>query len=333
MSTSRSEPAEAVLLTVEAAHELAQRSLRKLGYGAADATIIGDHIVDNALCGYRFIAFPRILQIADHVRKNPLRGPIKTTRITPNSARIDGGNEIGYLVYEAATRLAVAIAGENRFAFVGVHNSVTSGRVGYYLEMVSKAGLVGLQFTGAAGTGVAPFGGRAAALGTNPIAFSFPARPEAIVFDIGTSATMGGDVMLAKRLGELLPEGVAIDRDGKPTQDPGAVGAILPFGGYKGYGLAFIAQVFAILAGAPLNDDRVRGPGAFFIAFQPELLMPVAEFEHYLSRLTSEIKATPRREGVDEIRIPSERAFRERARRRVAGVEIDRPIYDALLEL
>jgi LDH2 family malate/lactate/ureidoglycolate dehydrogenase len=338
MSTeTQPEHVDVLLLSPDAAMDLALTSLGKIGYGPDQARIIADHLIDSALCGYRFIAFPRILQMLEHVQKYPQRGPITVERLTEVSARVHGHNEIGYLTNRKAAQVAIEIAREHRFALVGATHSVTSGRIGYYLEIIAKAGLVGIQFTGATSHdspfSVAPFGGLVPALGTNPIAFSFPSEPEAVVFDIGTSATNGGDVRLAKRLGKLLPEGVAIDSEGSPTRDPNAVGAILPFGGYKGYGLAFIAQCFAVLAGSPLRRDNVRDWGALFIAFDPEMLMPLPDFKGYLARFVAELKATPRLEGVDEIRIPSERGFRERARRRVEGIEIDRPVYDALIAL
>jgi LDH2 family malate/lactate/ureidoglycolate dehydrogenase len=267
----------------------------------------------------------------ENVRKHPQR-KIETVRLTPISARINGGFESGYLSHHRATLLAIEIAREHGISLVGVNDSISSGRIAYYMEMVAKAGFVGIQFTGSQSV-VAAHGGILPVFGTNPIAFAFPCDPEPVIFDIGTSATNGGDVRLARRLGESLPEGVAIDKAGRPTQDPNAVGAILPFGGYKGSGLAFIVQVFGMLGGAPLQRDGVRGWGSLFIVFKPELLMSVADFKNNLVDFVAEIKDGPRQAGVDEIRIPGERAFRERARRRKEGVEIDRAIYDALLAL
>lgn len=322
---------ETLLLSVKDALELTTRSLRKGGYSDDDAGIIADHLMDNALCGYGFAAFPRILEMNENARKHPQR-KIETVRLTPVSARVNGSFESGYLSHYRATALAIEIAREHGFSLVGVNDSISSGRIAYYMEMIAKAGFVGIQFTGSQPV-VAAHGGILPVFGTNPIAFALPCDPEPVIFDMGTSATNGGDVRLAKRLGESIPAGVAIDKEGRPTQDPNAVGAILPFGGYKGSGLAFIVQVFGMLGGAPMQRDGVRGWGSLFVVFKPELLMPAADFKKNLVDFVAEIKNGPRQAGVDEIRIPGERAFRERARHRQEGVEIDRAIYDALLAL
>ena len=125
-----------------------------------------------------------------------------------------------------------------------------SGRSAYYVEMIANADLIGIHTAGS-GRAVAPPGGRRPALGTNPIAFGLPSARGPIVFDMGTSAFMGTDLQYRERMGQLLPEGVAIDAAGQPTRDPtlARAGALLPFGGYKGFGLAFIVQAFGRLAG------------------------------------------------------------------------------------
>ncbi len=128
-----------------------------------------------------------------------------------------------------------------------------SGRSAYYVEMVARAGLIGIH-TVAAPPMVAPLGGARPALGTNPIAFGFPMDGDPLVIDLGTSAFMGTDLQFRQRLGIPLPEGVAIDEHGRPTTDAAAArrGAILPFGGHKGYALALAMHALGVLcAGRP----------------------------------------------------------------------------------
>jgi LDH2 family malate/lactate/ureidoglycolate dehydrogenase len=170
-------------------------------------------------------------------------------------------------------------------------------------------------------------------LGTNPIAFALPGADGPLVLDMGTSAFMGTDLALRVRLGTPLPEGVAIDRDGRPTRDAEAArqGALLPFGGYKGFGLGLIVQAFGLLGGAALvpgNDD-----GYVFIAFRPDLLVPLADLKRELAALIARVKAVPRQPGVAEIRIPGEQSVTNRERLLREGLEIDRLIYDRLTAL
>jgi LDH2 family malate/lactate/ureidoglycolate dehydrogenase len=145
------------------------------------------------------------------------------------------------------------------------------------------------------------------------------------------------EVMLRERLGEALPEGVAVGPDGKPTTDAALArrGALLPFGGnaggYKGFGLALMIQALGLLAGAGSSEDSDYG--YLFIAFRPDLIGPADVFNARVTELIDRIKATPRQAGVDEIRIPSERAFRSRERLLREGLTIDQLVYDGLVRL
>jgi L-2-hydroxycarboxylate dehydrogenase (NAD+) len=150
---------------------------------------------------------------------------------------------------------------------------------------------------------------------------------------MGTSAFMMTEVMLCERLGEPLPEGVALGPDGEPTRDAALArrGALLPFGGYKGFGLALMMQALGLLAGS--GADATSDYGYLFVAFRPDLLGPADVFERQVTELIERVKATPRQPGVEEIRIPSERAFRARERALREGLEIDHLVYDALVGL
>ena len=316
-------------LSVAEAREHSERALRGIGYDAGEARIIADHVIDAALCGYEYSGLAKILNIPEHRRFKQPRYRMKVLRETDVSALYDGGNNVGMLVMYHAARAAMDKAAAHGVALVGVTNSWMSGRSAYYMEMFARADLVGIH-TASSARSVAPFGGTKPALGTNPIAFGLPSSCGPVVFDMGTSAFMGTDLAYRERLGQLLPEGVAVDADGRPTRDPtqARLGALLPFGGYKGFGLAFIVQAFGVLAGSAL--DPGKDDGYLFVAFKPDLLVSRDEFKGQLSELVKRIKDIPRQPGIDEIRIPGERAFRSREQAFRDGIEIDRAIYDAL---
>ncbi|MGH7030628.1 MAG: Ldh family oxidoreductase [Stellaceae bacterium] len=319
-------------LSVAAAREHAERALRGIGYDDEESRILADHMLDAALCGYEYSGLAKILNIPEHRRFKQPRQPISVIRETEVSALYDGGNNVGMLAMHHATRAAIGKAAARGFSVVGVTNSWMSGRSAYYVEMIANADLVGIH-TASSSRGVAPFGGARAALGTNPIAFGMPSADGPVVLDMGTSAFMGTELALRERLGQLLPEGVAIDSQGQPTRDPKAarLGALLPFGAYKGYGLGFIVQALGVLAGSGMDPDQ--DDGYLFIVLNPELLLPLDQFKREVSGLVDRIKSVPRQPGVDEIRIPGERAFRSRERLRREGIEIDRLVYDALAAL
>ena len=325
-----------ITLTEAEATQLGERALQHIGFTAEEASVITASQIDAELCGYPALGLARILTIAEHVNFKKPRSAIRIEHETAVSARMDGGNYPGFYAVYRAAELALEKARASRFAVVGMHNSWLSGRSAYYAEKIARAGFACVHFACSGGV-VAPLGGKKSVLGTNPIAFGLPGEPHPFVLDLATSATNNGDVILAKRLNQLLPEGVAIDPEGNPTRDPVAAlaGSVLTFGGHKGFGLSLMTQAMGLLAGTPLTNGKSTDFGFLFLVFDPELLMPLPQFKQYLSTLLADIKATPKQPGVDEIRIPSERAFAERERRRKAGegVTFDRRIFDRLSAL
>ncbi len=322
---------DTVNLTAADAAALAEGGLQRIGYSAEEAGVIAAHLVESELMGYPALGLTRVLTIAEHPRTKEPRSPIEITHETPVSARIDCGNHVGLYAIRRVTEIAIEKARANGFAVVGAHNAYLSGRNAYYLDLIARAGFVGMHLACSRPV-VAPLGGAGPAFGTNPIGFAMPRQPNPIVFDIGTAATNAGDVILASRLGRELPEGVAIDKEGLPTRDPVAAlaGAILPFGGHRGYALSFTIQALGLLGGAALTNGDPQDFGFLFVLFDPGLLMPAADFERQLNELIAAVKATPRQPGVDEIRIPSERAYAERERRLVDGIELPRAIYERI---
>ena len=326
-------PSDRIHLGVDEARALGERALRGIGYDAEEAQIIADHVIDAALCGYEYSGLAKILNIPEHPRFAQPRRPMTILRETEVSALYDGGNNNGMIAMYHAARAAIAKAAAHGIAVIGVTDSWMSGRSAYFVEMIARAELVAIH-TASSGSIVAPHGGTRPALGTNPIAIAFPgALPGAggpLVLDMGTSAFMGTELALRARLGRELPEGVALDRGGRPTRDPreAQYGALLPFGGHKGFGLGLIVQAFGILGGAALvpgNDD-----GYVFIAFRPDLLVPVADLKRELAALITRVKAVPRQAGFAEIRIPGEQSARNRQRLMRDGIDIDRLVYDRL---
>jgi LDH2 family malate/lactate/ureidoglycolate dehydrogenase len=322
---------ERVHLSLAEARTLSERAMRGIGYEPEDARILTDHVLDAALCGYEYSGLPKLLNVAEHPRFKAGHSPMRVVQETSVSVLLDGGNQNGMIAMYHATRAAIERATPHGLALVAVNNIWMSGRSAYHVEMAARAGLVAIH-TAAAHPLVAPPGGARAALGTNPIAFGFPTEADPLVIDLGTSAFMGTDLQFRQRLGIPLPEGVAIDERGRPTTDAAAArrGALLPFGGHKGYALALAVHALGVLAHGVADQDH---GGYLFIAFKPDLFVPLDEYRRALTAEIAAIKATPRQEGVNEIRIPGERAYRERARLAREGIEIDRRIQAALLAL
>jgi LDH2 family malate/lactate/ureidoglycolate dehydrogenase len=322
-----------VHLTAGDARALGEAAVRGAGFDAEDARILTDHVLDAALCGYEYSGLPKLLNVVDEERFGKPRRPVSVVKETGPTALLDGGNNNGMIAGYRTAEDTLRRAEAHGLAIVAMGNTSMTGRSAYYCEMIARAGFVVIH-TVASPPSVAPFGGARPALGTNPIAFGFPTETDPLVIDMGTSAFMGTDLQYRSRIGTPIPEGVALGPNGHPTTDARVArkGALLPFGGpeggYKGFGLALAMDALGTLS-ASVRGNGAEG-GYMFMAFRPDLFLPLDDYRREVSARIETIKATPRREGVDEIRIPGERSYRTRAQLLVEGIVIDRKIHDAL---
>jgi LDH2 family malate/lactate/ureidoglycolate dehydrogenase len=325
-------PSDRIHLSVDEARSLGERAMCGIGYDPEEARIVTDHVIDAALCGYEYSGLAKLLNVPEHRRFALPRGPLRLLHQTEVSALYEGGNNVGMLAIYHAAKATIEKAKAHGIALVGVTNTWMSGRNAYFVEMIAREGLVAIH-TASSGGAVAPLGGIKPVLGTNPIAFAIPTEDGPLILDIGTSAFMATELQLRVRRNEKLPEGVAIDRDGKPTTDPAAAraGALLPFAGYKGFGLGLIVQALGVLGGA--NMMAGAEDGYLLIAFRPDLLIPLEQCRREVSALIKRVKAIPRAPGVAEIRIPGENSARSRERLSREGLDIDALVYDELHRL
>jgi LDH2 family malate/lactate/ureidoglycolate dehydrogenase len=183
---------------------------------------------------------------------------------------------------------------------------------------------------------VAPFGGVDRLMGTNPFAIAFPGEDDPLIIDIGTSQTTWGDVVLARTKGTRLPEGVAVNPAGYPTTDPQAAldGAILPWGGPRGSGLALAVQLLGILAGSDLVIDDVRNYGLFFLVIDPKLFMASGQYPARVTAFRQVIASTRPAAGGEAVRVPGDTSQQKRRANSAKGViNVDEKVYARLHEL
>ena len=322
-------------LAIPEARALAIASLKGLNFDQAAAEATADHLIDAAKRGVTFGSLPRILAIAEKLDESDRRQPIRVVRDTPVSALIDGGDQVGYVVAHRATSLAIEKAKKTGIAIVGANNTWYTGLFTYYMEMATREGLVAM----AAGNGpavVAPEGSIDARLGTNPISFGFPSTDDPVIWDIGTCAIMHGEVLLHRRLGEPLPEGVALDGDGRATTDPSAAlaGAIKAWGGHKGSGLAIVVQTLGALCACPVISPGMREMSYLVIVFDPKLLMPDGDYPERVAELSGKIRSARPVDPARPVRMPFDRSARERRRRQGEGtVDVPDVVVEGLRKL
>ncbi|AFV77384.1 Ldh family oxidoreductase [Thermus oshimai] len=330
-------------LRPEALRGFAEEVLKRAGADGPSAEAVAWALLEADLRG---VGSHGLLRLPVYVRRleaglvNPsprlapeVRGPV---------ALLDGAHGFGPRVALEAARLAARLAQAHGVGAVAVRRSTHFGMAGLYAETLAQEGLVALVTTNAE-PDVVPYGGREKALGTNPIAFAAPAPQGVVVGDLATSQAAMGKVFLARKRGERIPPDWGVDREGRPTEDPHAVHALLPLGGPKGYALALLVEVLSgVLAGAGVTHgigrmydewDRPQDVGHFFLALDPEAFLGREAFLERMGRLWAELKATPPAPGFPEVLLPGELEARRRAQALREGLELPEEVVAELKAL
>lgn len=324
-------------LAIPEACGLMEAALGANGYDAAEAAAVADHLMDCELRGLGYSGLARAVTIIEQHRRGKVkRRPISVVRETAVSAQLDGGDNVGYLVANRATGMAIEKCGAMGIAIVGASKTHLTGMYSYYLERVTGAGFVGM-IAGAGPSSTAPHGGTEPRFSTNPIAFGFPSTGIPVIWDITTSSLTQAQVLLARRLGRPLAEGLGYDADGQPTTDPAAVlsgGAMTAWGGHRGSGLAMSVQMLSMMAGQA-NAHGPWGDGADFgylvVVVDPGLFGDRDAFRQAVSDYADEIRRSRPIDPVVPVRIPFERSHAERARRLAEGaIEVEDLVVETL---
>ncbi|CDR17779.1 Ldh family oxidoreductase [Streptomyces iranensis] len=320
-------------LSLPDARALVAAAMTSCGHSAEAAETIADHLLDCELRGLSFGGLARALSIAERIRTTeaPPR-PIRVVAETPVSATVDGGDQVGYLVGRHSLRLAMAKARAQGVAVVGAYNTWYTGMFSYYLEKAAAAGLAGM-IAGSGPAVVAPHGGTEARFGTNPIAFGFPATPTPVIWDIGTSAVMYGEVRLKARLGEKLAPGQAYDAAGAPTLDPDAAleGAFGVWGAHKGSGLALVVQLLGMMTGAAADPPGVSDCGFFVVLVDPGVLTDPDDYRQRVAAFAESVRATRPVEDGRAVRMPFDRsASRRNETLRRGAIDVPEAVVAAL---
>ncbi|MGC4003621.1 MAG: Ldh family oxidoreductase [Pirellulales bacterium] len=231
--------------------------LRSAGLSAGEAELVGGSLVDANLRGHDSHGVMRIPFYLDAMKKGEVVAGAAFTVCKESETLInaDGNWGFGQTLCRELTERVCDKALEHGVGVGTLIRSSHIGRLGEYCEMAASRGLVSLLMVNTHGHArrVAPPGGKAPRLGTNPLAFGVPTDGDPLVLDFGTSAMAEGKVRVKKIAGQQCPPGWLLDSDGKPTTDPNSLygtppGTILPMGGdqaYKGFALGLIVEIFA----------------------------------------------------------------------------------------
>jgi uncharacterized oxidoreductase len=332
--------------SAETLRRLAAEVFERAGAPADAAACVAEHLVAANLAGHDSHGVLRIAQYVEMIEAgqiDPAARPEVVSRF-PAGAVVDGRRGFGQVVARSAVELAVEIARESGTAAVTAHNCCHTGRLGAYGEMLAAANMLGIVAVNAGGGGqlVAPFGGTARRISTNPISIAAPsAGGEAIVLDVAASVAPEGKVRALHQAGKRAPEGWLINARGEPTTDPADLyadppGALVPLGGafgHKGFGLAFMVDVLAgALSGAGCcrPGATYQGDGLTVIAIDIARFTPFADFSHSVAQLAAHVKDCPTAPGVAAIYVPGEIEARTRQARLRDGIPVEQGTWNPI---
>jgi LDH2 family malate/lactate/ureidoglycolate dehydrogenase len=323
-----------VYASAEAVLDFVQRLLVTHNVPAKDAMTVAECLVGADLRGVDTHGAVRLPGYLDRLRRGLInaRPTIDVKHVTPMIAAVDGQNGFGFVVATRAMAEAIDMARQFGISMAGVRRSTHFGTAATYALQAIKAGFIGMVFTNAS-PGLPPWGSRTPLLGTSPMAIGAPGGAEApFVLDMATTVVARGKIRKALRRGEPIPEGWALDAEGRPTTDPAKAleGVLLPIGGAKGSGIAMWMDIFGgVLTGAAFGGDvgdqykvydRAQNVGHIFIAIRPDLFVSAEEYRKRMDTLVQRIHNSPKAAGFSEVLVAGEPESRVEAQRRKTGI-------------
>ena len=320
--------------------QLARNAFEKAGANAVMAEATAQHLVRAEEHGLPTHGMSRVPIYCGFLRNGRADGAAHPRMLSDRAAVCLIDNCDGLPFESAAWAIGDVIqrARRNGIGFAAVTNSAHVGVLGIHLLPVAQAGMVGVAFTNSPAA-IPPWGGKTPLFGTNPVAFAFPRHctenrssresRDPLVIDLALTTVVRGKIMLAMQKGEKIPEGWALDRDGKPTTDPKEAldhGSMFAIGGAKGAMLALAFELIcAALTGSAIGpeadsffSEKGNKPriGHAFLAIDPGAL---AGHERYFERVETVITTMLADDGV---RLPGSRRFASERKLRAGGIEI-----------
>jgi hydroxycarboxylate dehydrogenase B len=337
------------LIPAKQLSEFSVALLQAGGVSPTEAKLVGESLVAANLRGHDSHGVMRIAQYLNSVTNGDVKPGAELTIIneSPTLVQADGNWGFGQTQTTRLTERLIAKARESGMAIGTLVHSSHIGRLGEYCEQAAVAGMVSMMMVNTHGVAarVAPPGGTAPRLGTNPIAFGVPHPDGTLILDFGTSTTAEGKVRVKRIAGEKCPDGWLLDNQGNPTNDPTTLygsppGTIRPFGGdqpHKGFALGLMVEIFSgALSGGPCIREKPitqLGNCVFVMIIDPRHVGGSQHFACEVESLVKYIRDCPRAVGVEEILLPGDPERKTLAKRQAEGVPIDEGNWKQLTEL
>lgn len=329
--------------------DLTRRIFEAAGASPANAEQVARSLVDANLVGHDSHGVIRIPQYIQAIRSGEVVPDARPSiiRETAATALVDGQWAFGQVSALFATDLAVQKAKAEGVSMVGIVRANHIGRLGEWASRAADQGIAAIVLAGGfggRGQSAVPFGGARPLFGTNPIAVGIPAGAASdVLVDFATTSVAAGKIEVARAKKTELPPGSIVDRDGRPTTNPEDYyngGALLPFGGHKGYALSVMIEFLGrIMTGADSFAETPRGgpvygrSGALVVGMNPAFLNEPDRYAATAEETIHRLKSVPPAPGSSGVLIPGEPESRARAERESAGVPIAEETWQKIGEV
>lgn len=339
--------AEHSLFCADSLSEFLSDAFQHVGLSRAHARQVTDSMIVANLRGVDTHGVVRSGAYLDrlHARLVNPRPELRITRTYPWAVSIDADNAMGAVAANYAMDLVLEQAGKFGLGGATVKHSNHFGAASVYALRAAEAGCIGIVLSPASKS-LAPFGSMEPMFGTNPIAMACPAgRHAPWVMDMATSVAARGHIRIAARRGEPIPEGWALDSQGKSTTDAEASlkGVMLPFAGAKGSALAMMVDILGgVLSGSAFGGDirdmntdstAPQNVGHFFMAFKIDAFMPDDAFAARMDEEIRRLKALKPAAGFSEVKYPGEHEAHLAVLRAENGIPISSETLKVLLSV
>jgi hydroxycarboxylate dehydrogenase B len=342
-----SAPLSPHLIALPRLQQAMRRVVRGFGSTEAEVAAVVDNLVEANLTGHDSHGIGMLPRYAEAFVEGGLKPNthVKTVLDAGALLRLDGGAGFGQVIGAEAMALGIERARTHGTAVVALGNAHHLGRIGAWAEQAAAGGLVSMHFVNVVARAiVAPHGGRDARFGTNPFCVGIPIAGRApVILDFATSMIAQGKTRVAHNQGKPVPEGCLLDDQGRPSTDPRwtvvpPLGALLTFGGHKGYGLALVCELLggALAAGMTQGDDpsgrrRVLN-GMLSVLIDPGALADRAAFEAEAQTFLAWAQASPPRDGFPPVMVAGDPERATKAERSAHGVPVDRTTWQEILD-
>ncbi|OAI53490.1 hypothetical protein AYO47_04765 [Planctomyces sp. SCGC AG-212-M04] len=328
-----------IAVPVESARDLLTRLFTSKSLFKYDAETLAQRLIDADLRGQHYYGVASAIRLLESIAAGDIdpRGRVMTCHETPAIAVLDGSRAAGPIAATKGMQAAIAKAKEVGVGTAVVGNSQTLGAASIYSLLAAKEGLIGFVTSSTGPATVAAAGSNQPAVGNHPLSWAIPiAGRSPFVIDFSCGTMSWSDVEQAKKSGEPLPEGAALDENAKPTSDADSARTLLPMGGARGFGLSFVCSVLTGgLAGGKLPVRKKR-PGSaedsqhFFQAFDPGSFVDPERLAKELCASMDEIRGKCCSEDGTAVRFPGDEDAARASRILSEGIPLEPAVHEEL---